>query len=862
MKKVISLLLVMLLLTATLSVSFSAYSVVDVDPETGNPIAMTCAEGIAAYEAESELEPGSIGTQRIYFQMPNGDTGPVATEDVYVHHDDVLDPETGEVITPAYDELSIRAGEKAPTWFNENNVYTDGKHYGGVYWWGGPASVDGQWAGYRMEIADEEQGIYYADIPYDPDDDTASVAMAIFNNGVDGGTDTSKDIYYQAAQTIDSNIQGAWAGDFDSLPAGSPDEWSFDGCILIIDPNQISINEFSGKQTCGWFPYVYYGNGCYGQYFEGCDEYTGDVDKDCCNPDHFKNGVHVGYQGGGEHVHTPGEPVQENVVAANYRTGGSYDEVVYCTGCGEEISRTPKTTEKLVFTPDPNKIYFDAASAGWEMGSKNKIAFRPFDGDIATDFWGSKKVIGSEVANYPGMYEIDLNAKVGVTFTPGLQYKIIFVRTEGNNWTSQTYDLFMTSDCLGHIAYCDGTEYENPVDSDKITLAAFWEGMDSAQYGPVKQISSIGNVVGTCLAEGVTDIDLFNNFLTIVNEKTGVTSYQNALKFTVQAGKKTEQKMIDDIGTALGLTKQDVYDAFAAAEITDSAWDYTVSTLPGEVVPPHTHTPGEPVQENVVVNHDNTTYDSVVYCSECGEEISRTPVEEAIITHTYSFVPAVAATEDAEGCKAHYVCSVCNKLFIKDGDNYVEVTAADLVVPKLDHVHVPAPAVQENVVAATCHAAGSYDEVVYCAACGEEISRTPQTIEQLKHQLKFVPARAATEEADGWKSHFECKLCGDLFADAAAQHPVTWDDIRIPKLVPAVTGLLGDANGDGEVDIVDVTIIQRFDADIKLPASVDVDKMMILGDVNKDGDVNVLDATILQRWLVGLEQTRGIGADV
>ena len=32
--------------------------------------------------------------------------------------------------------------------------------------------------------------------------------------------------------------------------------------------------------------------------------------------------------------------------------------------------------------------------------------------------------------------------------------------------------------------------------------------------------------------------------------------------------------------------------------------------------------------------------------------------------------------------------------------------------------------------------------------------------------------------------------------------------------------------------------------------------------VDKDGEVTVLDATIIQRWLVGLEQNRGIGADV
>ena len=44
------------------------------------------------------------------------------------------------------------------------------------------------------------------------------------------------------------------------------------------------------------------------------------------------------------HTHTPGAAVQENVVAATCSQEGSYDEVIYCTSCHQEISRTHKTT--------------------------------------------------------------------------------------------------------------------------------------------------------------------------------------------------------------------------------------------------------------------------------------------------------------------------------------------------------------------------------------------------------------------------------------------------------------------------------------------------------------------------------------
>ena len=72
--------------------------------------------------------------------------------------------------------------------------------------------------------------------------------------------------------------------------------------------------------------------------------------------------------------------------------------------------------------------------------------------------------------------------------------------------------------------------------------------------------------------------------------------------------------------------------------------------------------------------------------------------------------------------------------------------------PSATHTHTAASAVQENYTAPTCTAAGSYDEVVYCATCGEEMSRTHKTVAALGHnagspvQENYV---APTATADG-----------------------------------------------------------------------------------------------------------------
>ena len=45
------------------------------------------------------------------------------------------------------------------------------------------------------------------------------------------------------------------------------------------------------------------------------------------------------YSAGPAHEHTPGSAVTENNVPASCTANGGYDSVVYCTGCGEELSR-------------------------------------------------------------------------------------------------------------------------------------------------------------------------------------------------------------------------------------------------------------------------------------------------------------------------------------------------------------------------------------------------------------------------------------------------------------------------------------------------------------------------------------------
>ena len=58
----------------------------------------------------------------------------------------------------------------------------------------------------------------------------------------------------------------------------------------------------------------------------------------------------------------------------------------------------------------------------------------------------------------------------------------------------------------------------------------------------------------------------------------------------------------------------------------------------------------------------------------------------------------------------------------------------------------------------------------------------------------------------------------------------------------------GDINDDGEVDIVDVTMLQRFSAEI-IELDEEHEKR---GDYDMDGSTEITDVTVLQRWLAGM----------
>ena len=118
---------------------------------------------------------------------------------------------------------------------------------------------------------------------------------------------------------------------------------------------------------------------------------------------------------------------------------------------------------------------------------------------------------------------------------------------------------------------------------------------------------------------------------------------------------------------------------------------------------------------------------------ECGEPANCIKCSKAFIqSHLLKHIDEIPATCTSDGIKEYWKCESCNKLF-EDNLGNKEITSAEAI----EHIpHIPKLCVKENNKSATCLKNGSYDEVIYCSVCNEEISRTTKTIAKLDHNYK------------------------------------------------------------------------------------------------------------------------------
>ena len=352
------------------------------------------------------------------------------------------------------------------------------------------------------------------------------------------------------------------------------------------------------------------------------------------------------------HIHEESDPERENEVAATCLTAGSYDEVIYCRICGEEISRTYETEDAL----------------GHDFGE-----------------WTT--------------------AEDPTCTVPGVRRRTC--RRSG----------------------CSAEEEES--------IPATGVHQASA---PVRE----NEVAATCLGEGSYDEVVYCSSCGEEMSRTSGTEAALGHDF----GEWTTEE--DPTCIVPGVKRRTCRRSGCGAEEEES--------IPATGV----HQAANPERENEVAATclGEGSYYEVVYCRSCGEEISRTFRTEAALGHAYgAWTVDNAPTCSAPGVR-HRTCQ-------RSGCGAEEEES----IPATGD-HKASDPVRENETAAGCETAGSYEEVVYCSTCGEEMTRTSGTTAALGHDWGEWEVIEAASCQPGLERRIcrRCEKTEERTIDATAAH--------------------------------------------------------------------------------------------
>jgi len=451
-----------------------------------------------------------------------------------------------------------------------------------------------------------------------------------------------------------------------------------------------------------------------------------------------------------QHTHTPATAVTENLVDSTCTKTGSYDEVVYCSVCHEEISRTQKTVDKKA---------------------------HDYSQKVTTDTYLKSSADCNNAAVYH--FSCSCGAKGATTFTEGEanghSYSSAWEKNATHHWHKATCE--HTSEISGEAEHnygtdniCDICEYDKTIHVSGVTLnfSSLTMTVDdvktlvatiapnNATNQSVTWTTSNASIVAVDTNGKITAVGVGTAVITATTadgNKTAQCTVVVSAKVCPHTTTRTERE--NEVDSTCGETG--TYDEVVYCSACGDELSRTEKTIPKK----NTHTNGTPVTENFVDSTcaEEGSYDEVVYCSICGHEISRT--EKAIFkknTHTSdsslqeNIVDSTCADEGSYDEVVY--CSVCG----------IELSRVEKTIEKKT-THTEAGAVQENIVDSTCGETGSYDEVIYCSVCGKEIRRTEKTIEKKNTHTEGAPQQenyidSTFEEKGSYDSVVYCTVCG------------------------------------------------------------------------------------------------------
>ena len=565
--------------------------------------------------------------------------------------------------------------------------------------------------------------------------------------------------------------------------------------------------------------------------------------------------------------------------------------------------------------PAPSEIKFDARTTGWQDFSYIGFHIWGVDGEAFYD-WGGKSQRGTDEGD--GIWSYDPAAK-GVTLDPEKQYAVIFYTDKGQ----QTYNLLFDTTCFGDVAQADLSRvFENPEDSQKATLPAYWQHQDPTINGPELKISSIGNVVGECCPKSTTREAMFADFLK--------NTLDNARQYTEQS----DQELIDNVGEGLEIGA-DAVELIIATSGVEVNWSFDASTLCKEPPVPSTEEPTGPdwyefsacvAEGSGTAKVSTDMWDADAWEDDEGITLTAEPAEgyhfgyweiigtyrilegnlvtPVLLIHPASHITAKAHFIETVPGNADYVAytvDVAEGEGTASGDKEILTinysVAPDYQYDTLTLTATPAEGCRfaswtiegDYVLEEGCkltdavitlraydgiaarawfaeNVPGSDDYVPYTVdvSVGKGTATGDKEILTINYTVapdyQYDTLTLTATPAEGY-SFYSWDIVGDYtleegckFTDAvitlrAHDSIAAYAQFNIDLPVePPMTGIRGDADGDGKVTVLDATRIQRYIAKMITEGEIS----MAEADADGDGKVTVLDATRIQRVLAKL----------
>jgi hypothetical protein len=507
--------------------------------------------------------------------------------------------------------------------------------------------------------------------------------------------------------------------------------------------------------------------------------------------------------------HAAAKPVEETIEEKTCNKAGSYNLVTYCKWCNEKLTSetvevpaghtwSENYTEDTASTVEPTctkdgyHYMVRTCTVCGKVNAADKVEANKVTDPALGHYWDfdDSKTIQDSTCTEEGIGSgVCLRENCGATTTviPALGHQY---NEEDVLYASDADRPTCTKEGTGKVK-CGKCEKVVTVTTDKIAHTAgdakVVTAVTDCTKGGTKVTAQYCKVCGTEI-EGsrvetkvdATEAHVYDSGEIIWNrDYTGGTAYfsctsdgcQEVLKVESDAKSLTTNATVPASCTETGTKSVTLTISKKVGDVTLTATD-----IKDVEIPKVAHKLLDPVQETI----DGTKY-TVVRCATCneiqakevvGQHTSEVEIEgkEATCTedgltagkqctlcgewtvkqevipaaHTPEKVEKVEATCTKDGQEAGTKCSVCGKWLVEKDGEYVEADEAPATIPATGK-HTESKVVLENEVKATYDKAGSYDKVVYCTVCNEELSRETVAIAKLTKAAQTISVKPTSK---------------------------------------------------------------------------------------------------------------------